>query len=331
MAIGIGRREFVAALGGASLAWPLAARAQQPAISVIGILSSLSSSYIAGRMVSVRQGLSESGYTEGQNVATEYRLAEGQPDRLPGFAADLVDRKVAVIFAAGGTDPAKAAKAATATIPIVFVSAADPVKAGIVTSLNQPGGNVTGVSILGSVVEAKRVGFLNEIIPGAAPIGVLLNPTYPDADVELKQAQDAARTINRQLIIVRATTEAEIDSAFATFVQQGAGALLVTADVLFASRREQLVALAARSKLPAIYSQREFTETGGLISYAPDYAAGYRQAGNYIGKVLKGAKPAELPVMQSTKFELVVNLKTAKALGIAMPPTLLATADDVIE
>jgi putative tryptophan/tyrosine transport system substrate-binding protein len=318
MAIGIGRRQFVAALGSASLAWPFAARAQQPAMPVIGILSSLSSGYIAGRMVSVRQGLSEAGYTEGQNVATEYRLAESQPGRLPAFAA-------------GGTDPAKAAKAATATIPIVFVSAADPVKAGIVTSLNQPGGNVTGVSILGSVVEAKRVGLLNEIIPGTTPIGVLLNPTYPDADVELKQAQDAARAINRQLIIVRATTDAEIDAAFATFAQQGAGALLVTADVLFASRREQLVALAARFKLPAIYSQREFTETGGLISYAPDYVAGYRQAGNYIGQVLKGAKPTELPIMQSTKFELIVNLKTAKAFGIVLPPTLLATADDVIE
>ena len=331
MAIGIGRRQFVAALGGVSLAWPLAARAQQSAMPVIGIMSGLSQSYIAGRMISVRQGLSDSGYAEGQNVAIEYRLAEGHADRLAGFAADLVDRRVAVIFCAGGTDPAKAAKAATATIPIVFVSAADPVKAGIVTSLNQPGGNVTGVSILGSVVEAKRVGLLNEIVPGAAPIGVLLNPTYPDADVELKQAQDAARAINRQLIIVRATTEAEIDAAFATFAQQGAAALLVTADVLFASRRDQLVALAARSKLPAIYSQREFTDTGGLLSYAPDYAAGYRQAGNYLGKVLNGAKPAELPIMQSTKFELVVNLKTAKALGIAMPPTLLATADDVIE
>jgi putative ABC transport system substrate-binding protein len=331
MAIGIGRREFVAALGGASLAWPLAARAQQPAVPVIGILSSLSSSYIAGRMVSVRQGLSESGYTEGQNVATEYRLAEGHADQLSSLAADLVDRKVAAIFAAGGTDPAKVAKAATATIPIVFVSAADPVKAGIVTSLNQPGGNVTVVSVLGSAVEAKRMGLLNEIIPGSAPIGVLLNPTYPDADVELKEAQDAARVINRQLIIVRATTDAEIDAAFATFAQQGAGALLVTADVQFSSRRDQLVALAARSKLPAIYSQREFTDIGGLLSYAPDYAAGYRQAGSYLGKVLNGAKPADLPIMQSTKFELVVNLKSAKALGIAMPPTLLATADDVIE
>jgi putative ABC transport system substrate-binding protein len=331
MAIGIGRRQFVAALGGASLAWPLAARAQQSVMPVIGILSILSPGYIAGRMVSIRQGLGESGYIEGQNVATEYRLADGHADRLSGFAADLIGRKVAVIFAAGGTDPAKAAKAATATIPIVFVSAADPVKAGIVTSLNQPGGNVTGVSILGSAVEAKRMGLLNEIIPGSAPIGVLLNPTYPDADVELKEAQDAARAINRQLVIARATTDAEIDAAFATFAQQGAGALLITADVLFASRREQLVALAARYKLPAIYSQREFTDTGGLLSYAPDYAAGYRQAGNYLGKVLNGAKPADLPIMQSTKFELVVNLKSARALGIAVPPTLLATADDVIE
>jgi putative ABC transport system substrate-binding protein len=331
MAIDIGRRQFITGLGGTVAAWPLAAHAQQTAMPVIGILSVLSSGYIAGRMVSIRQGLSESGYTEGQNFATEYRLAEGQPDRLPSLAADLVDRKVAVIFAAGGTDPAKAAKAATATIPIVFISAADPVKAGIVRSLNQPDGNVTGISVLGSAVEAKRMGLLNEIVPGAAPIGVLLNPTYPDADVELKEAQDSARAINRQLIIVRATTEAEIDTAFAIFTQQGAGALLVTADVLFASRRDRLVALAARSKLPAIYPQREFTEIGGLVSYAPDYAAGYRQAGNYIGKVLKGAKPAELPVMQSTKFELVINLKTAKALGIAMPPTLLATTDDVIE
>ena len=330
MATDIGRRQFISAIGGATVAWPLAARAQ-PAMPVIGFLSSLSSSYITSRMPPFRQGLNELGYVEGQNVAIEYRLAEGQYDRLPGLAADLIDRKVAVIVAAGGTDPAKAAKAATATIPIVFVSAADPVKAGIVTSLNQPDGNVTGVSVLGSVVEAKRVGLLNEIVPGAAPIGVLLNPTYPDADVELKQAQDAARAINRQLIIVRATTDTEIDAAFATFARQGAGALLVTADVLFASRREQLVSLAARFKLPAIYSQREFAETGGLISYAPDYAAGYRQAGNYIGQVLKGAKPTELPIMQSTKFELIVNLKTAKAFGIVLPPTLLATADDVIE
>jgi putative ABC transport system substrate-binding protein len=328
------RREFITLLGGAaacSLIRPLDARAQQPTTPVIGILSSLSSSYLAGRIVPFRRGLSELGYTEGQNVTLEYRLAEGHSDQLPALAADLVDRKVALIFAPGGTDPAKAAKTATATIPIVFTSAADPVKAGIVTSLNQPGGNVTGVSILGSAVEAKRLGLLNEIIPGVTPIGVLLNPTYPDADLELSQAQDAARAINRQMIIVRASTEAEIDRAFATLAQQGAGALLVAADALFASRRDQIVAIATRSKLPAIYFQREFADVGGLVSYAPDYADGYRQSGSYAGRILKGAKPGDLPVLQSTKFELVLNLKTAKALGLAIPSGVLSIADEVIE
>ena len=298
---------------------------------VIGILSSLSSGYIASRMPPFRLGLKETGYIEGQNVAIEYRLVEGKVDRLPGSAADLVDRKVAVIFAAGGTDPAKAAKAASATIPIVFTSAADPVKGGIVASLNQPGGNVTGVSILGSALEAKRLGLLHEIVPTAASIGVLVDPTYPDADLELREAQEAASAINRQIIIVRASAEAEIDTAFATLAQQGAGALLVAADVVFASRRDQIVALAARSKLPAIYFQREFAEVGGLVSYAPDYADGYRQSGIYVGKILKGAKPADLPVLQSTKFELVINLKTAKALGLAIPSAVLSIADDVIE
>jgi len=324
------RRKFITLLGAAA-AWPLAARAQQPAMPVIGILSSLSLSYIASRMPPFRLGLKETGYIEGQNIAIEYRSTEGKVDRLPSSAADLVDRKVALIFAAGGTDPAKAAKAATATIPIVFISAADPVKAGIVTSLNQPGGNVTGVSILGSAVEAKRLGLLHEIVSGAASIGVLVNPTYPDADLELREVQEAASAINRQINIVRASTEAEIDMAFATLAQQGAGALLVAADVLFASRRDQLVALAARAMLPAIYFQREFAEVGGFVSYAPDYADGYRQAGIYVGKVLKGAKPGDLPVMQSTKFELVINLKTAKALGLAIPSAVLSIADDVIE
>jgi putative tryptophan/tyrosine transport system substrate-binding protein len=324
------RRKFITLLGGAAV-WPFAAHAQQPVMPVIGILSSLSSGYIASRMPPFRQGLKEPGYIEGQNVAIEYRLAEGHNDRLPGLASDLVDRKVAVIFAAGGTDPAKAAKAASATIPIVFTSAADPVKGGIVTSLNQPGGNVTGVSILGSALEAKRLGLLHEIVPTAASIGVLVDPTYPDADLELREAQEAASAINRQIIIVRASAEAEIDTAFATLAQQGAGALLVAADVLFASRRDQIVALAARSKLPAIYFQREFAEVGGLVSYAPDYADGYRQSGIYVGKILKGAKPADLPVLQSTKFELVINLKTAKALGLAIPSAVLSIADDVIE
>jgi putative ABC transport system substrate-binding protein len=327
----VNRREAIAFLGGTAAAWPLTARAQQPAMPVIGFLSSLSSSYIASRMPPFRQGLKEAGYVEGQNVAIEFRSAEGQYDRLPGLAADLIDRNVAVIVAAGGTDPAKVAKAATATIPIVFLSAADPVNAGIVASLNHPGGNITGVSILGSALETKRLGLLNEIIPGAASIAVLMNPGYPDADRERREVQEAAAAINRQVIIVPAATAAEIDTAFVTLARQGAGALLVTTDALFAGRRDQLVALAARYKLPAIYVQREFPEAGGLASYAPDFADAYRQAGIYAGKILKGEKSADLPVLQPTKFELVINLKTAKALGLTIPHNLLVLADEVIE
>jgi putative ABC transport system substrate-binding protein len=324
------RRKFMTLLGSA-VAWPLAARAQQSVLPVIGFLSTLSPSYVASRMLPFREGLKESGYVEGQNVAIEIRLTEGQSGRLPALAADLVGRKVAVIVTAGGTDPAKAALAATTSIPIVFASASDPLKGGIVTSLSRPGGNITGVSLLGSALEAKRLGLLREIVPGAAPIGVLVNPAFPDADVELRELQQAAITINRQLIVARAGTEAEIDAAFATLVQQGAGALLAASDVVFASRRDQLVTLAARYKLPAIFFQREFTEIGGLISYATDFADAYRQTGVYAGKVLKGAKPGDLPVLQPTKFELIVNLKTAKALGLTIPSGVLAIADEVIE
>ena len=282
-------------------------------------------------VAAVRRGLSETGYVEGRNVTIEYRWAEGHYDRLPGLAADLVNRKVAVILAAGGSDPAKAAKAATATIPIVFVSAGDPVKAGIVTSFNRPGGNVTGVSLLGSALEAKRLGLLHEITPGAASIGVLVNPKYPDAELQLRELQEAAGVIKRQIIIVRASTESEIDTAVASVAQQGAGALFVASDLLFASRRERMVTLMARHKLPASYNQREFAEIGGLVSYGTDFADGYRQAGIYVGKILKGASPADLPVMQPTKFELVINLKTAKALGITLPSGILSIADEVIE
>jgi putative ABC transport system substrate-binding protein len=331
MAINIRRREFIGLLGGAAIAWPLAARAQQSALPVIGFLSSLSSSYIASRMPSFRQGLKETGYIEGQNVAIEYRSAEGQYDRLPALVADLVERKVAVIVAAGGTDPAKAAKAATATIPIVFISAADPVNAGIVTSLNRPEGNVTGVSMLGSLLEAKRLGLLNDIVPAAASIGVLVNPGYPAADLDLREVQEAASAINRQIKVVRASTVVEIDTAFATLAQQTAGALLVSQDGFFVSRREQLVALAARYKLPAIYGNRQFAEAGGLVTYAPDFEDGYRQTAVYVGKILKGTKPSDLPVMQSTKFELVINLKTAKALSLTIPSAIFSIADDVIE
>jgi putative ABC transport system substrate-binding protein len=324
------RREFITLLGGAA-AWPITARAQQAGMPVVGFLSSLSASYIALRAPAFRQGLKETGYIEGQNVVIEYRLAEGQYDRLPKLAADLVLRRVNVIFAAGSSDPAKAAKAATATIPIVFLSAADPIKAGIVTSLNRPGGNVTGVSLLGSALEAKRLGLLNEIVPKATSIGVLVNPKFPDVDLQLHELQEAAGVIKRSINIVRASTEAEIDTAFATIAQQGADALLVVQDAFLATRAEQLVALAARHKLPAIYFQRNFADIGGLVSYGTDFADEYRQAGVYVGKILKGAKPADLPVEQPTKFELVINLKTAKALGLTVPPQIVARADEVIE
>jgi putative ABC transport system substrate-binding protein len=323
------RRDFIKGFAGSVTTWPIAARAQQQ--PVIGFLSSLSSNYIKLRTPAFRKGLSESGYIGAQSASIEFRSAEGQYDRLPGLVADLIDRKVAVIVAAGGTDPAKAAKAVTATIPIIFISAADPVKAGIVSSLNRPGSNVTGVSLLGAALEAKRLGLLHEIIPGAASIGVLVNPGYPDADLQLHELQEAAGAINQKIDILSASTETEIDAAFATAIQKGAVALIVTQDALFVSRREQLVALAARYKLPVIGNQREFAEAGGLISYATDFADGYRQAGIYVGKILGGAKPADLPVLQSTKFELVINLKTAKVLGLTIPSGVLAIADEVIE
>jgi putative tryptophan/tyrosine transport system substrate-binding protein len=325
------RREFITLLGGAAAAWPLAARAQQSATPVVGFLSSASPAPWASYVAGFHKGLNESGFIAGQNVTVEYRWAEGQYDRLPSLAADLVNRKVAVILAAGGSDPANAAKAATGSIPIVFVSAADPVRAGLVASLNRPGGNVTGVSVLGSELEAKRVGILNEISPGTAPIGGLVNPNYPDANLQLRELQEAAGVIKRQIVIVRASTETEIDTAIATVAQQGAGALLVAQDPLFGSRREQLVALAARYKLPAIYPLRDFAKIGGLVSYGTHFADGFRQAGIYAGKILKGATPADLPVMQPTRFEFVINLKTAKALGLEIPPMLLARADEVIE
>jgi putative tryptophan/tyrosine transport system substrate-binding protein len=276
----------------------------------------------------VRQGLNVTGYNEGQNVVIEYRAAEGQYDRLPGLVADLVKRKVAVILAAGGSDPAKAA---TATIPIVFISASDPVKVGIVMSLSRPGGNVTGVSLLGSALEAKRLGLVHELVPRAASIGVLINPKYPGSDLQLREVQDAASTIKRQINIVHASTEAEIDAAISTLAQQGSVALLVAQDPFFGSRREQLVALAARYKLPAIYYQNEYAKVGGLVSYGTDFADGYRHAGIYVSRILKGEKPADLPVVQPTKFELVINLKTAKALGLDVPPHLQQLADEVIE
>src|SRR5262245_54535762 len=312
----------------ALLVAPLATHAQ-PAMPVIGFLSSQSQETFADHVGGFRRGLVETGYVEGQNVVIEYRWAEGQYDRLPALAADLVRRQVGVIVA--NYPSVQAAKAATATIPIVFTSAADPVKVGLVASLNRPGGNVTGVHLIGLALETKRLELLHQLVSGAASIGVLVNPKYPDADLQLRELQEAAGMIKRQIHIVRASTEPEIDTAFATVAQQGVGALLVASDPFFASRRAQLVALASRYRLPTIYNQREFAENGGLVSYGTDFADGYRQAGIYVGKILKGTKPADLPVVQPTKFELVLNLKTAKALGLEVPPMLLATANEVIE
>jgi putative ABC transport system substrate-binding protein len=308
----------------------MGAHAQQP-VPLVGFVHSLSANYIENFAPSFRDGLSEKGYVEGQNVRVAYRAADGQYDRLPGMVADLINQKVAVIVAAGGTEPGKVAKAATSTIPIVFVSAADPVKAGLVASLNRPGGNVTGVSMIGSTLEAKRLETLNQLIPGTAPIGVLINPTYPDADLQRREAETAASAMKRNIIVATARTDNEIDAAIDRLAQAGAAALLVAQDVFFNSSRRLLTTLAAKHKLPAIYNQREYVEIGGLASYGTSFKDGYRQAGVLAGKILAGANPADEPVTQPTKFDFVINLKTAKALGLEVPPMLLARADEVIE
>jgi putative tryptophan/tyrosine transport system substrate-binding protein len=325
------RREFFMALGGAAASVPFAARAQQPAAPVIGFLHGASPSYLGQFIDALRKGLDESGFVEGQNLAIEYRWAEGHYERLPALAAELVDRQVAVILAMGGTDPARAAKAATSTIPIVFVSAADPVKTGLVASLNRPGGNVTGVSLIASALDEKKLGLLHELMPKSSVIGGLVNPNYPGAKTQADDIQEAARHLGISAIALTAGTDDEIDAAFAAATRQGAGAMLVSSDPFFNSRSGRFVAAAARHSIPVIYPQREYVGGGGLISYGPDFSDGYRNGGVYVGKILKGAKPAELPVMQPTKFELVINLKTAKTLGLTVPPTLLATADEVIE
>jgi putative tryptophan/tyrosine transport system substrate-binding protein len=324
------RREFIKLIGGAAASLPLAARAQQPT-PVVGFLHGASPGYLGQYLDVIRNGLNETGYVEGQNLAIEYRWAEGHYDRLASLAADLVDRKVAVILAMGGTDPARAAKAATSTIPIVFVSAADPVKTGLVASLNRPGGNVTGVSLVASALDEKKLSLLHELAPKAFVIAGLVNPNYPEAKDQEDEVRGAASRLGVRAIILTASTEDEIGAAFANAAQQGAGALLVGTDPFLNSRGGRIVERAARYSMPVIYPQREPVRGGGLISYGPDYSDGYRKGGIYAGKILKGMRPAELPVVQPTKFELVINLKTAKTLGLAVPPTLLATADEVIE
>jgi putative ABC transport system substrate-binding protein len=325
----IGRRDFITLLGGAAAAWPLAARAQQTAMPVIGFFLSTGAAGYTHLVAAFRQGLNEARFFEGQNVAIEYRWADDQRDRLPGLAAELVRYPVAVIVANGIA--ASAAKAATATIPIVFTTGFDPVRTGLVASLSRPGGNVTGVVFTIIDLTTKKLGLLHELVPKAAVIAVLLDPNLPEHEVELREAEAAGRAIGREILIVNAASEREFNAAFATIVQAGAGGLLVGGGPVFLSQRRQLVARAARHALPTSYGSREFPEAGGLMSYGPGLTDAYRRAGTYAGRILKGEKPGDLPVELASKFELVINLATAKAIDLDIPPALFARADEVIE
>ena len=322
------RRDFIATLGGAA-AWPLAARGQQPAMPVIGFLSPGSPSAGGPLLAGFRQGLNETGYTEGQNLTIEYRWV-GQPDRLPAMAADLVERKIDLMMVV--TDPAtRAAKSISSTIPIVFFIGGDPVAEGLVASLGRPGGNLTGVTLFGTELNPKRLELVSELVPQAKLIGLLVNPSNPSTQGISGTMQEVARAKGVELQLLQATSENEIDAAFTTLAELRAGALIIDTDLFFFGRLKQIRALAARHSVPAMYYRREFVAAGGLISYGPSFLTAYREAGSYAGKILKGAKPVDLPVLQPTQFDLVINLKTAKALGLEIPPSLLARADEVIE
>ena len=327
------RREFISLIGGAAATWPFAARAQQSAMPVIGFLRSTSADASANLVAALRRGLAEAGYTEGQNLAIEFRWAENQGERLPGLVADFIRDRCAVIIAAGDLE-AHAAKAATSSIPIVFATGADPVKVGLVSSLNRPGGNLTGISFYNSAdLLSKQLQFLHDVVPSVAMIGLLVNPNSDFADVELQRrdAQAAAHALGQQILTVNASSERDFDAAFATLAQQRAGALLIAGNALFTDRRDRLVALAARYALPTICPLREFVAAGCMMSYGGSLTDAYRQVGVYAGRILKGEKPADLPVTLPTKFELVINLKTVKALGVTIPPSLLAITDEAIE
>jgi putative ABC transport system substrate-binding protein len=325
------RRDFITLLGGAAATWPLAARAQQPAMPVVGFLHQGSPEPYAKFTAAFRKGLAEIGYVEGRNVVLEYRWANGESYRLPELAADLVSRQVSVIVTPGSSAATLAAKAATTTIPIVFMSGADPVQTGVVTSLNQPGGNITGVGSMNVGLGAKQLGLLHELLPRAARFALLVNPGNVQSQSVIAEVQTAASTIGAQVEIHTVTTNRDINAAFAGVVEKRSDGLLISPDPLFTNRLVQLATLAARHAMPTIYALREFADAGGLMTYGSNFTDMFRQTGNYTGRVLKGEKPAELPILQATKFEFVINMQTAAALGFEIPPTLLARADEVIE
>jgi ABC-type uncharacterized transport system substrate-binding protein len=325
------RREFITLVGGATAAWPVVARAQQPATPVLGYLSARSPEDTAHLLPAFLDGLAQGGYVDGKNLKIEYRWAHGQYDQLPALAAELVKQPLSVLVASGGEPSATAAVAITKTIPIVYLIGGDPVKQGLAASLSQPGGNATGITLLTVLLEPKRFGLLRELVPGATTVGVLLNPDFPPSQVALLDVQKAAEAVHVQIEVFRARTDDEIDAAFADISRRHLGALTVTADPYFDTRRERIVALAARYAVPAMYHFREYAVAGGLMSYGIDNVAAYRQQGVYAGQILNGAKPTELPVMQATKFLLVINMKTAKTLGVKISDNLLSLADEVVE